>query len=96
MASLGSPEEHMKSLKTTCTRNLVLLKRTAKHSICLTYGQRTKGTDVEAVVRVIASGAQVGAEVLFQLSQHRSGRTTIPTIADVFYGVSCLGPESEN
>ena len=74
----------MQSLKTTCTRKLVLFKKNEKQNILLTYGQRTKGTDVEAVVRVIASGAQVGAEVLFQLNQHRSGRTTIPTIADVF------------
>ena len=74
----------------------MLFKKTEKQNIWFIYGPRTKDTDVEAVVRVIASGAQVGAEVLFQLSQHRSGRTTIPTIADVFYGASCLGPESEN
>ena len=74
----------------------MLLKKPAKHNIWLTYGQRTKGTDVEAVVRVIASGAQVGAEVLFQLSQHRSGRTTIPTIADVFVRASYLGVQSED
>ena len=74
----------------------MLFKKTEKQNIWLTYGPRTKGTDVEAVVRVIASGAQVGAEVLFQLSQHRSGRTTIPTIADVFVRASYLGAQSED
>ena len=74
----------------------MLFKKTEKQNIWLTYGPRTKGTDVEAVVRVIASGAQVGAEVLFQLSQHRSGRTTIPTIADVFGRASYLGGQSED
>ena len=74
----------------------MLFKKPEKQNICLTYGQRTKGIDVEAVMIVTASGAQVVAEVLFQLSQHRSGRTTIPTIADVFCRASCLGPQSED
>ena len=73
-----------------------MFKKPEKYSICLAYGQRTKGIDVEAVVIVTASGAQVGAEVLFQLSQHRSGRTTIPTIADVFGRASYLEGQSED
>ena len=70
-------------------------KRAAILSIWWTVGQRTKGTEVEAAMRVIVSGVQVGAEALFELSQRRSGRTTIRTIADVCCCASCLGPESE-
>ena len=74
----------------------MLFKKPAKYNICLTYGQRTKDIDVEAVVIVTASGAPVGAEVLFQLSRHRSGLTTILTIAEVFGRASYLGAQSEN
>ena len=73
----------------------MLFKKNEKQNIWLTYGQRTKGTDVEVAMRVIVSGVQVGAEALFELSQRRSGRTTIRTIADVCCCASCLGPESE-
>ena len=74
----------------------MLLKKPAKHNIWLTYGQRTKCIDVKAVMTVTATGAQIGADVSFQLSQHRSGQTPTPTTADFFGCPSCLRGQSDN